>query len=630
MKKIFAVLSSFTLFFFIFFVLFSLFYGNMPLLLEGQRGLFRFFRALDWFFTFLPAIMISGFMAGCSIQWKRGENGSKKRFSNKMLLRFRNVMICGIIMAFLLTLVYEAFSPALKNKMQNMKESPLLLKEDLEMADYYRKNDKPLLAWQYARSALALDPENEEVKAVYKLTSDEKDLAIAEENEDSSSSKIEKIQTPLASKNSAFSVKELLEKAQYSYDSHNWFNAHYWASLALKTASPTDTNVPKARDLANSSWNKLEEKTNFYDENEARLYSLKKEGYKALNSSYYLKAYYLFLRLSRESEEVKNDPDVSKYLELSREALKSEYFFIDETDDLRKNNFSNSSLHFALPYSDGSKDLIFIKNMSRQKIDGKMVSYLEGFSLAKFDSGGKFLYSLSVPFAKMNARETSVFDEETKASMGIDSKWKYVPFIKLQSVDRNTEGIVSKPIYSFTQTGLPEKILKESGMSAAPCEKRSFNLSEEENTVMILPMNYDDLDLLEKANKGIENMDCFSLMAFLPDCDSYGFAHEIFAKRLMTSALYPLFLLIFIMICATFSWKYRITGKSVFKFIWILAFPFMTVFVQFFFETFFYLFTMLDYALMAVCGKFALVSAFAIYVVILLLTSLSFVSRRDN
>lgn len=630
MKRIFGIMAIYTALIFAGCVAVSFFWGNIPELLPGAETGFKFFRALKWFLLFLTPITLTGFVAGCTVDWRIGEYTNVARFSPVMFDRFKKVFIVGICISAALTLNAEVFLPLVEQHQQRVTEAPDNLTKNIFFAKKYQLEGKPLLAWQYAVLAHQVAPKDEEAVRLLKETEDT--MERVRETAVKSPETVERIEMPIYSSDTVYSVKELLDKSDAAAAKKEWFNAHYWATLAMQACSGTDTNLSRAQDAANLAWNHLSNPSGFNNEEEKNYFARKKEGYAALNSGDNLKAYYIFVGLSKSSAEHAADPDVVRYLAVAKERVESDFFFIDETQDLRLQENAHN-IYFALSYADGSKLVVCIRGAVTMKQTGGYIRYFDGLHVTQYDSRGKFVRSFSVPFAKVMAFPVSVLDDATRASLGVQSNWRTIPYVQLQSVDRVTEGIVSKPEYQYEEMGLPEAIAEKFGILIPQVSVTQLTHTEvpPETTYLFLPMNYDDFDVLTSASSGADTMPLLTLRMFIPKAEGYGFAKEVYNQSYVTRIMYAFFVLITVVLTAIFAWNYRISDdRSPFKFGWVFMFPLITFMMRIAVDILSYLFTISNYLIVGMFGSAAIFVALGLNVLILIVVSVAFLARHAN
>lgn len=643
MKRVIQVIAIYTVIIFGLCIGISFLYGHLPTLLAPEINKYVFARGLVWFFKILPAILISGFMVGCAIQWKNNTENSREKYSTAMGQRFQKVILIGILITAVLTFTAEIFVPQFKHKMNTAEENPALLNKYLYLGRSAANEGHATLAFQYAEQAYKIYPEDKAVAEFYKQSADAKDIEISSDqiNDDV----VQKISAPIEDVNRGYTIKEMLEKSQKAADEQNWFNSHYWATLALTACGGTDTNLSATQEAANKAWNELNNPVKFNNEKEEKLFATKKEGYSNLVRGDNLKAYYIFKELDSNTEN-KNDPDVKQYLAISEERVKNEYFFIDETNELKKLK-TQRNIYFSISNPDGSNDVVSISGDLVLKDADSMIRYLEGLTIVSFDKYGNFMRSMSVPFAKLLEVPASVFSESELTRMGISKKTKTVPYILLQSVDRNTEGIVCRPTYSYSATGLPYEVATKflnmdkvrkmqstnndySSVIGKSVQPYIVDDNFDEPNSVILPMKYSDFDLLDSASKGAEVMSYPSLIEFVSKSNSYGYSKEVYAQDMLKRGVYPLFILILIIFSASFAWNYRLGAKEVFQFKWLFLFPVFSFVVYIVLECCQYIFTLLNYFIVCLCGNSSLIVAAIAYIVILISVSIQFLARRSS
>lgn len=639
MKKVFLILSIYTFFVFAVCMGGTFFYGHIPALLPGAEKSFCFLRGLQWFLTCLPAILLSGFIVACSVHWQKNIRDSRKRFSQAMLGRYRNVLIISLGLVFVLSMNNEIFLPSVRNKIRVMKNEPGELSHAVDTASMLLNQNRPVLAWQYAQKATAIDPNDPVANHVLKRALDAVELARDRERRMDSAIYLTPVQEekPLHAKDHSYSVSELVQLAKKAVAEENWFNAHYWANLAVEACSGTDTNFPQATEIASLAWNKLNRPSPYERESVNEYYAKKKEAYNALNAGDSLRAYYIFHSLSGEYT---SDPDLLRFETLAREDVEGQFFFTDEVESIPQ--MANShNIYFTLESPDGGRMIFFIKHAMSMRRDGGLVRYLDDVTMVQYTRAGDFVRSMHVPAAKVIFQSVSAFDKTYLEENGILKEWKNVPLLILQSVDRNTEGLVNKPVYSYEETGLPEKYMEQLGFrvmgknvtvestSVASAPKTSWRGKMSEPNILVLPMPYADFALLTDASLGPASMNLVALSDFITKSTRYGFAEELFTENFLCRLLYPLFMLVLCLVCAIVGWNYRIEDdKILFRFIWLLFIPLLSVVVFVALEFLVYFFNVVNFVIVGGFGTSALAVAFVIYLVLFVLFSIVFVGRK--
>lgn len=577
--------------------------GHIPAVLPGQATTYMLFRALLYFLRVLPALLTSGFLIACAIYFGHHAEKAQVRFSPEIIAHFKMVLFASLGMVFVLALSREVFVPQVTARQNLMTEAPGLLNEYLISGRYCLVVKRYVLAHEYAKQALRLDPSNKDAQAL---------LDDAERNMNKMRPRREK-EASLAPTQYAWgelaheTVTSLIAKANKAKEDGQWFNAHYYAQLALSLATGADINRQEARLLANEAWEHLDTPGGLVDEVAKQFYDKKRRAYDYLLSGDTLEAYYAFSELQSNRVSAVVDPDVQNFFEIAKERLAAEAFFIDETLHLQLFEFVQN-IYFTLAHDDGRRDVIFIRGITAVSNSGRMIQYLRGFSLYSYAPDGTFLYSMTTPYAKMVAEPVAVFDEQTLAEKGISESYKNVPYIILRSVAREFGRMKNEPVYTFS-AAVPES-------------------EHAEPSAMLLPMPFDDFNLACDAAVGPQQMNLLSLIRITGKADSFGYSEEVFSATLISRLTYPLLMLIVLIFVASFAWNYRVEKAQLFKFSWSFVLPLCTVIVYPLLEILLYVEDLVCYAIIALLGQAAVAVAIVIAVVLLFLGSAYFMARK--
>ena len=630
MKKVIIILAIYTFLIFLCCLGETYIYRYVPELVPECVSSYRFYRGLSWFLALLPSILISGFCIACSIQWKRNATDSRHRFSPAMIDRYRFVIIASLIFVFILSFSAEICKPVVNRKLSAFENGPLELHNDLKTAETFLAEEKYDLSYIYARRAVAVAPKNAEALSMLKRTKDVLEIYNERSRHDDSFVTVDEEEMPLYSQDHSYSVKELIARARAAYEAEEWFDAHYWATLAQEACKGVDTNLDVAHDIADKAWNILRSPSRYESSEMNLIYAKKQKGYIALNAGDYLQAYYIFLELQKTV--IGTDPDVERFFALAKEGMENQYFFIDETQnmDLLSNGHN---VYFSLKNPDGSKSAYYVKSLMDSKESGKSVRYLKNLTIVKYDRNGNFINCVNAPIAKVISQTTTVFDEDSKKILGIEKNWKTVPYLMMLAVDRNTQGLVSRPSYRYAETGLPLEILEEEELIGLAVDASKIPPAEESSgyapNTAILPMPYSDFASINMASEAASSMSIFSLMNFIPNAVEYGFSAEVFRESLLSRVMYPLFVLILFVCAASAGWNYRIESKSPhFKTVWLFIILLFGLVMYLIVEIAFYMFNIVNYVLVGTFNQAALVAAAVVYVVIFILASFYFMSRK--
>lgn len=569
--------------------------------------LYKFCTVFEYFFKYLPYIILTGFTASCSVYFGHNAEGSIKRFSNAMFKRFKSVMIASLICTAFLTLTQEVFTVAIKKSKEQIVNRPKIIKEYIKVGNNLFNEGLYDRAQKYALATLQLEPNSQEArdlkgKAELEINRIEFedlrfDLANAKPlEEEDNSLKIDQ--------NAMLQVKECLTKAEDAFTNGQWFYAHYYSELGKKLVSAKDPNYDRLQELSIQSWTNLESDHQIEKTKEQNQYDEKYEGYKALMNKDDLQAYYIFRSLL-EDPEMKHDSDVLFYYEIARERIEQKYFFIDETFELQ--SFENASdVYFSHTHLSGSKDIVYFKGMTEVKETGQTIQYLRDLTIMNFDYQGNWIKTMHCPYAKMMPVSVKNINSITKKLLEIDDSTEYVPYLLLKSIGRDDSKQVYTPDFSYND-----------------------NEEHLENDYLLFPMAFDDFLMLENSTINPETAYAPSLIKFVSNAERFGYSQSVFGQIVLNRILYPLFLLILFIFLAAFGWNNRLGSDQFFKFSWLFSFPLIILIEYVFYSVMMFQYRLINYALIGMTGSLsALAAGSVVYTVLLLLVSIYFLARK--
>lgn len=608
----FIINTSFCVFVFAICILYSFFFKKLPSLVETSIGQYKFFYALKLFCMLLPVSFASSATISWCIEFGLNPGSSRLRFSSAMFSRFKGVLITSLIFVFFVSCANEIFLPQILKKLSFLESRIKIMKEYQNSAKYFFENKNYETAFFYAKLADEIDSKNKENKELLYLTelhNDKKEelsdsvkdkiMALTFNDEITSKKEIQPITAPYKS-------YELLKKARSYLENKDFFAAHYYATLALKNTEAKGINITELKQIAAEAWNELNTVKKSEQTKEEQFFTKKYEGYVSLINGDILRAYYVFHALSLESKKTAKDPDVIRYLAISQELLENQYFFTEETNNLQPYENANN-IYFKIKNDENQHlKLYFIHGITNAKDSGKQVLYLRGLEVIELDENGFVLNGFYTSYAKMTSLETSFLDSGTKEELKIPSDVKNIPYILLNSTDRNFPNQVK---------GAKQKI----GEKTAKVPN-----------YLILNIPFDDIELIEQASKGSSSMNLASLFKFVKKSTFYGYSSEVFYHSMLNRMLKPIYLLSLFVIIAYFSWHFRLEEDSVFKFKWIIMFPLLCFTYIFLYRVSICLFKFINYGILNLFGEsLSLIFGSISYIVILIFVSVFFLSCRN-
>lgn len=597
----------------------SIIYGftgiAIPEILPEYEKTYKFLAGLKTFIIILPCVIFTSAIVGWALDFGANSSNSRLRFSHAMFDRLKMVFINSLVFIFIIELSTEIGLPQIERKMQAYNNLPSLMLEYQNTAENLYKAQNYELAYKYAKLACGINAKNQKNKdLLFKTESalDEKaklsKTIVHSMNEltfgkDYLGKPKEKVKAP----SEPYESYKLLQTAKKCRDQEDWFGAHYYAQEALKSASSKDLNINECKQLAAEAWNKLSGSQIFKTTEEQRIFAMKIEGYKALVNEDFIHSYYVFNTLATTSKELSLDSDVIRYLRISEQALDNQCFYYDETFNLQGYETANNVYFKVKNKINGTTSIYFIRGVASKRTAANMIQYLRGFSVITLSPGNQYLSGIYVPYAKMKNIETKYIDGEILDNFRLSKKDRNIPMILLNSIDRNLEGIKYGPI-------------------------SIGGLSDERNQgYIILPIPYDDFNLLKEASKGPRVMSLPSLMSFYPTADTYGFSGEAYGQSLINRLFYPFFILILFIVAAIAAWHFRVNENTIFKFHWIYIFPAFCPLIAIVLSLSQSFFKFMNFSLMGTFGTdYAIVTGLFVYILIIFFTGFGFMAGRNS
>ncbi len=593
-KKIAIRTLVYTLLWFIGLVIFSFFTIDIPELLDVDVFSYKFLAGVLEFFTWLPSIFASVFFVVLATYIDKDGDRILRSFSSLQMLNYQRIVLTIVVNVVLLFCAAEIFQPMINDALSKKENRYLDYNWYVEQSKDSHSNDEIYSALSFIDSALALYPESQEahtLKELYERTPAEIAVETLEyfpefeivNQEDEFST--------------AATVLTMLEKAREAFKNNNYFDAHYYAFIGLELGGDNNPNSQELQMISLDSWNLLQTWSGFESTDDMKVFELKREGYAALVEGDALKAYYTFLDLYNV---IPYDPDVMRYFELSKNALLNEYFFIDETVDLA--HFEKAkNVSFSVSRSDGLFYTVHIGGVSNVRIAGNIVKYLRNYSCELQEANGTVLQSFSVPYVKLIGQPLASFNDNVSAVLNL-SEEALVPRLLLMSVDRNTKGIVSAP--SFTVGGADRL----------------------DDSLTLLPMSLEDFELILDASAGPQYINLASLLTFIPKAEQFGFSELVYSSFFLHRISYAFLWFSIFLFLAIQAWNFRLEDNSIFRFYWIIIVPIFTFVAEAIRQLISYGMSLISLALARVDGSWQIPTTLAVFVLLIIMFSVRFLS----
>lgn len=544
------------------------------------------------FLQYLPSLYISGLLIGFTLSFSTPGGENVGRWSSKLLNLLTSSFIIMLCVIAIHVVLAEGVAPVSRRKIDSAVSRSEDYHEYLRIGRDMLAQDAPRSAEQRIQSALGIWKDSPEALALL----DDSRYRSAEKYGPGTDSGLPEVPDPLVpSEFRGMTVREALDISERAARELDYFDAHYYAMLAYRLSRPDDPHRDRSLRMASDAWNQIMQGTDQLESrDDAALYEAKQTAYNAIQQGDYLTAYYEFLELHTADiarADRKRDPDLERFLELSRKGVQETFFFMDETTQLRSFESAREVL-FLIRRPDGGTDTVYTAGVVYTRSGGRDVVYLRDFELVRHGQYHQLEYHIRVPYVKMFAY----------AQEGRDARSELL----LHSVDRSGERLRQGP---EVITGTPR---------------------EQELSVLLLDMPYRDFSLVVAANRGPSSMNMVELVRFYDRAERYGFDPRVFLREVITRLSEPFLLLILSVMALVAGWKYRMKPGILFKAWWILMVPLFTVLSHFAIQSVRYLAVLCINYFVVTAPALAMILTLLFLVVCFTGVSLYFFSQRSE
>lgn len=471
-------------------------------LLRGGTEIIRLF----------PALAFTGLVIPFGFRPKAPEKFSS--FSPHFLKSLSPSVFCAIGAAAVYALLFLLVQPLLLNYEGNLQAQGRLYRLSEEKARSHASLDEWKDAAHFVDICESIWPKGPDIAAL--RTEAEIRLAEISERPLSGSRPFSPSRGDISGVNPV-SAAEALALAESALKEERYYDAHWLASLGGDLASPGSAESAAAVRIASQAWNAVSSmEPNSRQTEVYRIYSLKRDAYRALVSGEYISAYYLFLELDSLTPE---DPDAGYYLSLSEQGLVKMAFFVDEMD-LDENS---SGAIMSLPLGTGR----MVMRFASLSVHPDSAYGLE-LEILAFDRYGRPLWRMEAPYAKI-------------LPFSLDSG----PQVSLlmAALDRSD----SKLRWGPTAQGMGE---------AAP-----------QNPQLTLDLHWDDFLLLSEMRRGPDTLSPRELIAASRSGANYGYLPQLFEAELVSRFAEPALFLPLLIFCLAVGWRYRAVKRP--RYMWV-------------------------------------------------------------
>ncbi|UTC78750.1 hypothetical protein E4O04_12395 [Treponema sp. OMZ 799] len=542
------------------------------------------------FIFYFPFIYTSALIFAYPIIFGKFGPAKMERRSPNMIRFLQHFFIFSLAVLSLYVILAEAVKPILMESQSRSVSQTLTYREYNKLAkEAYTRNDYNQ-AGDHIGRALNIWPQSEEAMKL-----NEKIKIAKEKNSiDTAGSVLGKtIQTEDNINN--MSAEAALKRAERAALSFDFYTAHYYAKLAVQAFRDEDPLRVDAENLAVRAWAEVEKGLASYkDAPSIALYKSKKAAYEALQSGDYIRAYYSFLQIDssmRASNSDQKDPEVERFLSLSRLELEKNVFFTDELKNI-PNFIMRGDIRFTLAEQTYEYSEIKIHGISHGSSTLRNEIYLMNVVYTRLGVSNAEKWSIMIPYAKL----VEVVDNEGKNRL----------MLQICSVDRYSE---EKNVYPKVLAGeLPRENLHN----------------------ILLPMTMPDFILIEKSVSGPSTMKISDLYYFSLISEKYGLKKEAYLSEVLYRLIEPLLLLIVSLLVLILAWRFRVLpGRRLNKRLFLFSplCPFLSYIIM---ETFRYIFKLQIAFFVCLTPRYVSLIVFSLPVISLIFLIITLLYQRSE
>lgn len=541
------------------------------------------------FIFYFPFIYTSALIFAYPIIFGKFGPAKMQRRSSAMIRFIQHFFIFSLAVLSFYVVLAEAVKPILMEyqlrsvyQALTHKEYTKLAKEAYDRNDYSQAGDhigRALSIWPQSEDAMKL---NEMIKiAGEKLSLDKTDSVLRKNISEED--------------NISMTAEAALKRAEMAALAFDFYTAHYYAKLAMQTFQDGNPLKIDAENLAVQAWAEVEKGLASYkDAPSIALYKSKKAAYEALQRGDYIKAYYSFLQIDssmRASNPDKKDPEVERFLNLSRVELEKNVFFTDELKNI-PNFIMRGDISFTVGEHSHECAVIKIHGISHGSSTLRNEIYLMNVLYTRLGISNAEKWSIIIPYAKL----IEVVDDEGKNRL----------MLQICSVDRYSE---EKNVYPKVLSG---------------------ELPRENAHNILLPMTMTDFILIEKSISGPSAMKISDLYYFSLIAEKYGLKKEAYLSEVLYRLTEPLLLLIVSLLVLILAWRFRVSpGRRLNKRLFLFSplCPFLSYILM---ETLRYIFKLQIAFFVCLTPRYVSLIVFGLPVIALIFLIITLVYQRSE
>ena len=499
---------------------YEFFFPTVPAPLPPFFFKWRFFHAVAAYSTAFPAIALAAIAATFGFgNW--GES-DENRFVPGFLDSIKGPLFTSFAAAVLYAALFLFAQPSALDVISDMKSKGILFQTATQKAETAldQKN------WREAKSFLNIcqqvwpnSPDTEKARDRLNvgmaggLTKENQKPAVKTRSEDTEAHTM--AVAPYPGVDAKTTAAEALGIAQKALEAKRYYDAHWVATLAERLAKPGAAEKAAATRLATAAWNALAEtEPSAADKSSFAIYKKKRDGYAAMLAEDWIRAYFIYEELSRDEPK---DPDIIRFLKVSREGIKSLSFFADEVG--ASIGAVDLDVILSLPRKNSGRDILRIRRLH----PFADAAYGEGLELISFDEAGALRYAVDAPYVKIVPFLLNRSSTETVSRTAV----------LMLALDRTDDSIRIRPRWT-------------SGAAPDGAETR-----------VVLDAPYENILLASRARRGVQALSVPELNKGAAILPSYGFVAEAFRAELIRRFAEPFAFLSLAVFVLGIAWRSR-------------------------------------------------------------------------
>jgi hypothetical protein len=306
-------------------------------------------------------------------------------------------------------------------------------------------------------------------------------------------------------------VQSALSFAETALQEGRYYDSHRLAGIAERLAPPGSNELARALRLETSAWQAIESLAPNTDDLERyAIYRQKRDGYEAMYSGDWVRAYYIFRNLAAQAPD---DPDVSKFLISCTEGLTQTAFFIDEMN--MRLGAELTEPVFSLPLFEMDGRLVMRLASLSSTSD---YSYGKGLEIAAFDAEHKPIYRVEAPYVKF---------------MPLYIGERHLTVIYLQAFNRDYEQMRWGPVWY--------------GSPSPGAHLNQF----------VLAISYENFLLASVAGRNLDGFFLSDIWEIAGNLQPYGYVPEVYQAQIIGNILEPMLFLPLMMLALILGWVLR-------------------------------------------------------------------------